>query len=77
MTSPKRVGSINTSLSIPQYCSINYLSILPSLQSVLQHCQPSALRDLGIMFGCINESTYVHFSRDRMHDAARFEAASE
>ena len=41
MLFPKKVESINTSLSIPQYCSINYLSILPSLQSVLQYCQPS------------------------------------
>ena len=41
MLFPKKVESINTSVSIPQYCSINYLSILPSLQSVLQYCQPS------------------------------------
>ena len=44
MLFPKKVESINTSLSIPQYCSINYLSILPSLQSVLQYCQPSAYK---------------------------------
>ena len=29
MLFPKKVESINTSVSIPQYCSINYLSILP------------------------------------------------
>ena len=34
MLFPKTVESINTSLSIPQYCRISYLSILPSLQSV-------------------------------------------